>query len=248
MTIYALYLFLIGTIFGSFFNVVIHRLPLNKTIIYGTSSCPNCNNRIKPYDLVPLISYLVLKGKCRNCSSPISIRYPIIEAVTGLSYMLVFLRYELSSYFFIGVSLASILIIITMIDIDTMEIYDRFHVLIFILAFINLFISDLSILNHAIGFFIISIPLFILAIITGGIGGGDIKLIAVSGLLLGVANTLVAFFIASVVGGVIAIYLLLFQNKSRKQAIAFGPYLCVGIFASYLYGEHIINWYLNLFF
>lgn len=115
------------------------------------------------------------------------------------------------------------------------------------LALINLFISPLPILDHFIGFFIISIPFYIIAYLTGGIGGGDIKLIAIAGLLLGYQATLVAFFIASILGGCMAIYLLLTKQKDRKSLIAFGPYLCIGIYFAYLYGNQIFTWYLNFF-
>jgi len=134
-----------------------------------------------------------------------------------------------------------------MIDIDTMEIYDRFHILILILALAMLFITPLPLLDHLIGFFIISIPFFIIAYVTGGIGGGDIQLIAIAGLLLGYKATFVAFFIASILGGSMAIYLLLTKQKDRKSLIAFGPYLCIGIYFAYLYGNEILSWYLKFY-
>jgi leader peptidase (prepilin peptidase)/N-methyltransferase len=143
--------------------------------------------------------------------------------------------------------LTSSLIIVGMIDIDTMEIYDRFQIFILILALANLFITPLPFLDHLMGFFIISVPFYIIAYITGGIGGGDIKLIAIAGLLLGYKATLVAFFIASIIGGSVAIYLLLTKQKDRKSLIAFGPYLCIGIYFAYLYGNELLSWYLNFY-
>jgi len=244
---YALIIFIIGTFFGSFFNVVIYRLPIKKSIVYGSSSCTSCNTPIKPYDLIPVLSYLGLRGKCRHCGASISIRYPLIELLTGITYLLLYLQFDLTTSFFIGLPLVSLLIIIAMIDFDTMEIMDRFHIMILILALITIYFSDLSIYSHIAGFFIISVPLFIVALITGGLGGGDIKLIAVAGLLLGLSSTLVAFMIASITGGLIALYLLIFKKESRKAAIAFGPYLCIGIYVAYLYGPEIISWYVSLF-
>jgi len=244
---YFILVFVYGAIFGSFFNVVIFRLPKKESLIHHSSHCPNCMNSIKPYDLIPIISYLILGGKCRHCKQKISIRYPMIELLTALTFTLVFYRYGLSYESLIGFILTSVLIIVAMIDIDTMEIYDRFQVIILILAIITLFISPLPILDHFIGFFIISLPFYIIAYLTGGIGGGDIKLIAIAGLLLGFKSTLVAFFIASILGGSMAIYLLLTKQKDRKSLIAFGPYLCIGIYFAYLYGNQIFNWYLNFF-
>ena len=240
-------LFIFGAIFGSFFNVVIYRLPKKESIVHGSSHCPKCMVSITPYDLIPILSYLFLKGKCRQCKEPISWRYPLIEFITALSFVLVYLQYGYSYFTIIGILLASILIIVTMIDIDTMEIYDRFQIMILTLAFGMLLISPLPLLDHLIGFFVISVPFYLIAYLTGGIGGGDIKLIAVAGLLLGYKATLIAFFIASILGGSVAVYLLLTKQKERKSLIAFGPYLCVGIYLTYLYGTDLWNWYLNLF-
>lgn len=243
----ALLILILGAIFGSFYNVIIYRLPLKQSIVYGSSHCTNCQATIKPYDLIPIVSFLVLRGKCRNCKASISLRYPLIELITALSFYLVYHVTGLSYELIIGLVLASLLIIIAVIDIDTMEIYDRFHIFILILALINLFITPLPLFEHIIGFFIISLPFYIIAHVTGGIGGGDIKLIAVAGFLLGYKATLIAFFIGIVIGGIIAIYLLMTKQKERKSMIAFGPYLCIGIYFAYLYGNQIFNWYLGLF-
>jgi leader peptidase (prepilin peptidase) / N-methyltransferase len=242
-----LIIFIYGAIFGSFFNVVIFRVPKKESIIHHSSHCPKCMETIKPYDLIPIVSYLILGGKCRNCKSPISKRYPIIESLTGISYVLVYLVFGLTYQTLIGIILASILIIITMIDIDTLEILDRFQIMLLVLALGNLFVTPLPFIDHLIGFFSISILFYIIAYISGGIGGGDIKLIAIAGLLLGYKATLVAFFIASILGGSVAIYLLATKQKERKSMIAFGPYLCIGIYFAYLYGNQIFSWYLSLF-
>ena len=250
-TLYYYYLFVflgLGLIFGSFFNVVIYRLPRKESIVLGKSHCTHCNTDIKPYDLIPMFSYLLLAGKCRNCKSTISIRYPIIELITGILFALSFIRFGITLQTLISILLASILIIVTMIDIDTMEIYDRFQIMILALAIAQLFITDMPLGDHLIGFFIVSVPFFIIALLTGGIGGGDIKLIAMAGLLLGYKATLVAFVIASILGGIVAIILVATKQKERKSLIAFGPYLCIAIYISYLYGNQIADWYLNLFF
>ena len=243
-----LYIFVLGTIFGSFYNVIIYRLPKKISFVQGTSMCPNCNNRIRPFDLVPILSFILLKGKCRDCNHPISIRYPIIELITGLSFSLSYVAYGISYLTLIGMILASICIIVAMIDIDTMEIFDRFHVMILILGLIMLLITPLPWIDHVIGFFIISVPFYIIAIITNGIGGGDIKLVAVAGLLLGYQSMLVAFIFASVIGGSVAVYLLATKQQNRKSLIAFGPYLCIGIYLAYLYGAQIWTWYMQFYF
>jgi len=241
------FIFIYGSIFGSFFNVVILRTPKNESLITQSSHCPKCMTPIKPYDLIPILSYVFLGGKCRHCHNPISWRYPVIESLTAISFVSIYLAYGISYSTLIGMILTSLLIIIAAIDIDTMEILDRFQIMILMLAFINLLISPLPVIEHLLGFFIISIPFYAIAYLTGGIGGGDIKLIAVSGLLLGYKATIIAFFIASVLGGLVVIYLLITKQKERKSLIAFGPYLCIGIFFAYLYGNQIFYWYLNFF-
>lgn len=244
---YSFLFFTLGAIIGSFLNVVIYRLPRKESIVYGSSHCVNCQSPIKAYDLIPIISYLILGGKCRNCHHPISKRYPLIELLTAICFYLMYQTIGLNYTMIIGLVLTTILIIITMIDIDTMDIYDRFHIMILGLSIIYLFITPLPLLDHIIGFFIISIPFYIIAYLTAGIGGGDIKLMAVSGLLLGYKATLVAFFIAVILGGIIAIILLATKQKERGSQMAFGPFLCIGIYFAYLYGNQIFNWYLTLF-
>ena len=242
-----IFIFILGSILGSFYNVVIYRLPKKISIAKGTSFCPTCHHRVNPIDLIPILSYLMLKGKCRHCHQPISPRYPLIESLTGLSFVLVTLQYGISTFSLIGFALASICIIIAMIDIDTMEIYDRFHVMIFILGLIVLMISPLSWIDHVIGFFIISVPFLIIAITTNGIGGGDIKLVAVAGLLLGYQSMVVAFVIASVLAGAVALVLLVTKQVNRKSLIAFGPYLSFAIVIAYLYGNQLWNWYIQFY-
>lgn len=239
--------FIFGTILGSFFNVVIYRVPKKESIVYGSSHCPKCNTPLKPYELVPILSFLFLRGKCSTCYTPISWRYPLIEALTGVAYTLVVWRYGLTWMALIGVILASILIIIAMIDIDTMDIYDRFQVAILSLAIITIPLSGLPILDHLIGFFIIMFPFLIIAWLTGGMGGGDIKLAGVAGLLLGYKAMLVAFFVAAITGGIYGVYLLWIKHSSRKAMVAFGPFLCLGIFIAFLAGTALFEAYLALF-
>lgn len=244
----SIFVFILGTIFGSFYNVIIYRLPKKISFVSGTSFCPSCNTRIMPIDLIPVVSYLFLGGKCRHCKASISMRYPLIEVLTGIIFTLSYLRFDFSFQTLLAMILGSLCIIIAMIDIDTMEILDRFHVFIFALAIIHIiFFSELPLLDHIIGFFIISVFFYIIAIITNGMGGGDIKLVAVSGLLLGYQSMLVGFFIAAITGGLIAIALLLLKAQDRKSLIAFGPFLCIGIFIAYLYGQQLFSWYINLF-
>ena len=246
-SVYTVFAILFGLVFGSFFNVVILRLPKGESLSTESSHCVHCGHPLSPFDLVPVFSYLFLRGKCRYCHKPISMRYPLVELTTAILFGLVVYQYGYSIKSLIGLIFMSILVIVAVMDIDTMEILDRFQILILILALINFFITELSFYNHVIAFFMISVPFFIIAHFFGGMGGGDVKLVAVSGLLLGIQSTLIGFFIASITGGLVGVYLLGTKQKERSSAIAFGPYLCLGFAIAFLYGPSLFEAYINLF-
>lgn len=248
-TILFFIVFVYGICIGSFLNVIIYRLPNDISIAKGRSYCPKCSEKIKNYDLIPIISYIILKGKCRNCKTSISIRYPIVELVTGIVAVITFIAKGFSLESVIIFAIASILIAIAMIDFDTMTIPDELVVAIIPLAIGIAFLQkDISILSRIIAFFEISIPMIILNyFVQDSFGGGDIKLISICGIILGWKCTLLAMFVAILIGGFYAVYLLL-SGKSKKGAhIAFGPYICIGVYISMLYGNEIIKMYLNLF-
>ena len=236
-----------GMIFGSFLGVIIDRLPLKRNISTGRSMCDTCQRPLKALDLIPVGSYILSKGKCRHCGSKLPLRYPLLEILTGFLYLLAFMRFNFEYQFFIAVILASLLIIITFIDIDHMIIFDRFHILIFILGIVEYMYYRDALASRLLGMVIIALPYLILAIITKGIGGGDVKLISSVGFLLKAPNTALAFFISTIVGAVYAVYVLLQKKMSGKDAIPFGPFLCIGIYIAYLYGTELIAFYFNLF-
>lgn len=238
---------IMGLLIGSFLNVCIYRIPINKSIAYGRSYCTNCKNTIKPYDLVPVLSYLILGGKCRFCKEKISMRYPSIELLTGILYGIVFFRFGYTTQTIIMCALASILIVASMIDFDIMEIPNRLNILIIVLGIVSIATQTLSINERIIGFFIVSVPTLLIAILTkGGIGGGDIKLLASAGLLLGYKNILVATFIGVMIGGIVGMIKLI-KYKQRKQEMPLGPYLSIGIMIAALYGDFIASYYIGLF-
>lgn len=244
--IYAILLFVFGSIIGSFLNVVIFRLPKHESIVFGPSHCMECNEKIKSYDLIPIFSYLILGGKCRHCHTKISIRYPIIELINGLLYVWIFLTNGMNLDSFLLMGFASTLLVITMIDYDTMDIYDSTLIFVLILGIIRLTLNFDSFPDAALGGLIISIPLYIIAVLTQGIGGGDVKLMAVAGFFLGVKATIVGTFIGILTGGIWGVVLLLIFKKEGKAMIPFGPFLCAGMLIAALYGMHIADWYLSL--
>ena len=240
-------IFMLGMLIGSFLGVVIDRLPAGRNIAVGRSECDNCHTQLRPLDLIPIVSFALSQGQCRHCRTRLSLRYPLIEVLTGFAFLMVYNNNGSVFEVMIGFSLASVLIVVAMIDFDTMYIYDRFHIILLLLGIVLIANDPSSIKMRLLGTVIVSIPYLILAIITQGIGGGDVKLIAAAGLVLGAPNTVVAFIISTLLGGIVAVYIVLFNKKKAKDAIPFGPYLCIGIFTAFLFGNQIINYYINLF-
>ena len=244
------FVFLYGIVIGSFLNVVIYRVPLGISVAKGRSYCPNCDTKLKNYDLVPIFSYLFLRGKCRKCGSKISLRYPMIELVTGLLALFIFysVGFSLQAGLIFGVT--AIMLAIAMIDLDTMTIPNGLLLaLIPFIAALFFLQPEISLFARIIGFFALSLPMFLLNfLVEDSFGGGDIKLMALAGFMLGWQHALIAFFIALLLGGGFATYLLLTKQKEKGSHIPFGPYLCIGIFFALLFGEKFLYWYLNLLF
>lgn len=241
-------IFLYGIIIGSFLNVCIYRLPKKENIVTTRSHCMNCGYKLEWYDLVPLFSWLALGGRCRKCKTKISVQYPVVEALNGVLYIIVFAYYGVSVETVLYCLLASALLVLSVIDFRTYEIPFGINVFIAALGCIRV-ITDLSHwYEYVIGFFAVSVVLYLIYFITKGrgIGGGDIKLMAASGLLLGWKCNILAFVLGCIIGSVI--HLLRMKFTKAENVLALGPYLSAGIFISALWGEQLINWYLSLFF
>ena len=244
-------IFLLGTIIGSFLNVCIYRIPREESIVFPGSHCLSCSTPLKWYDLIPILSFLQLRGKCRYCGEKISPRYPIVELLNGIIYLLLYAKVGLGIDFIYYSFLMSILTIIFFIDIDHQIIPNTLVLLILIwdiiYKFINFLIYNLplNLINHLLGLivgFILFLLIFILS--KGGMGGGDVKLMGVFGFVLGIPRIFLNIFLSFVVGGIISIFLLAFKIKKRKDPIAFGPFLILGFLVSLFWGYEIIDWYL----
>lgn len=243
-----LYAFVVGTCIASFINVVIYRVPLGLNFVKGRSFCPTCHETLKPYDMIPVLSWFLLKGKCRFCGEKISPRYPAIEFVGGVLAIVCFYRFGIDMMSVISFGFAMILLSICMIDYDTMTIPNGLVLCSLIIALVSIPFMELGVIERVIGFFAVSVPLFVMnLLIPDCFGGGDIKLLAVCGLLLGWKNLLVGMFVAILLAGGYASYLLITHKVDRKGHIAFGPYICVGMYLALLYGNEILSWYLSLF-
>ena len=232
---------LLGLVFGSFANVCIYRMPRDLSVVKPRSSCPKCNKLIAWYDNIPVISYILLGAKCRNCGTKISIRYPIIEASCALLFALVYYslgnQYILPAFLF----LAFCLLVSTAIDFEFQIIPDEFSISLIVVglltSFINVFLaSDIlhRILESFLGFVAGGGSLLLVAFIgklifkKDAMGGGDIKLMAGVGAFIGWERVLFAIFIACFVGSVVGITLILFKKIKKQQPIPFGPYLALG--------------------
>lgn len=242
--------FVLGSIVGSFLNVCIHRIPEGKSIIFPSSSCPNCNNPIAFYDNIPIFSYLVLFGKCRSCKTHISLRYPFVEFLTGLSAVILLKTFGFSAglpaYFIFTASL----IVITFIDLKYQIIPDIISLPGIGAGLLASCFLPVGLLNSIIGVLIGGGTLALIAFgyhfVTGreGMGGGDIKLLAMIGAFLGWKAVIITLFIASFIGAVTGFVLMLAQGKDSKYAIPFGPFLAAGALIELFFGEYLMKWYL----
>ncbi len=238
--------FLLGICIGSFLNVCIWRIPLGKSIVFPASQCPACGKKLKALDMVPVLNYFYLRGRCRWCGAPFSWQYPLIEFITGVLFVLIWLKHG-----FLGAALSGWVMVALLL---TISVIDYYHLIIpngLILAGLGLGVPllylqsgettfSLGVLSMlAAGLFM----LFIALISRGGMGGGDVKLAAMLGLYLGPQNSGVALFLAFMIGGIVALFLLVTGMKGRKDAIPFGPYLALGAIIAELAGDQLLAWY-----
>lgn len=242
--IFYIIIFLYGIVIGSFLNVCICRLPKKENIAKVRSHCMNCGYQLKWYDLVPLFSYLLLRGRCRKCKEKISIQYPIIEALNGVLYCIIFAEYGFSIETLLYALLFSALITLSVIDFRTYEIPLGINIFVLALGLVRVVTDYTNWLSYAIGLVCVSGFLYLIYIATKGrgIGGGDIKLMAVCGLLLGWKLVILGFVLGCIIGSVI--HILRMKISGEGRVLAMGPYLAVGVMIAVLYGNQLISWYL----
>ncbi|NLM87527.1 MAG: prepilin peptidase [Syntrophomonadaceae bacterium] len=236
----------VGLIFGSFTNVIIARIPHGESVVTPSSHCPRCGHRLGVLDLVPVLSWLFLKGKCRYCQEAISIRYPAVELLTAALFMGVFLRWGISAYTLAGWALTVILVSSAFIDLDEGIIPDVITIPGVVLGLVVSFVT--------IGFFpalwgalAFGGVLFLVAVISkGGMGGGDIKLAAVIGAFTGIPGAIITLLLSSFLGAVFGITLMALGKAGRKTPVKFGPFLAIGAYTAYLFSNQIAAWYMGM--
>lgn len=239
---------IIGLLVGSFLNVCIYRIPRGENVVFPPSHCPSCSARLKTKDLIPLLSWLFLKGKCRYCGQRISPRYLIIESIHGLGWLAIAMGFGVSPHALAGMMLFSMTLVISAIDMEHGIIPDELSALLLITGVAYHFLShEIGFLNRLIGMAVGFGLLFLLAVISkGGMGGGDIKLCAGIGFWLGFPGFLYALLAASVIGSLVSIGLMVLKRKGLKETIPFGPFLMLGFLLIYFFQEPILQGYWNL--
>lgn len=239
----------VGACVFSFGNVLVYRVPRGMDFVRGRSACPSCGHQLAARDLVPVFSWLALHGRCRYCGAPIAARYTVVELVGAVCGAVSVAVWGAAPQAAVGFAFLFMLTVIALIDADTQTIPNGTVVAVAAVGLAGLAwpVADATLVDRAIGVVAVSVPLFILAVATGGFGGGDVKLMAAVGLVLGWQLTVLAFFLGVVAGGVYAVWLLARKRVKRTDAIAFGPFLCGGAAIAVLCGEPLIAGYLSLF-
>lgn len=257
MIYFDILVFIFGLVWGSFLNVVIWRFDDFKTIAQGRSKCPYCGYTLEWYDLIPLISYGILRGKCRKCEHKISSMYPVIEFITGIAVFLIYLHFG-----FVWQSLLLLLVVsVLMVTFGYDAIHMQISGFLMWIGIVTVLVWRLATLSQlsawpellpvvgwgaAVG---IALPLILVVISRGQwMGDGDILLGTLIGVLAGYPSIFVAYFIAFVSGSVYGLILVAIKGKSLKDAVPFGPFLVIGALTAFFYGGQIVNWYMNLSF
>ncbi|MBI5096615.1 MAG: prepilin peptidase, partial [Nitrospirae bacterium] len=242
------FIFILGAVIGSFLNVCIYRLPLQQSIISPSSHCPHCHIPVKFYDNIPILSFLLLRGKCSSCGNPRSVQYMLVEILNAASYALILWRFGLSVESAIYAALFSSLLVASVIDLHHRIIPDVITIPGTIAGLLaSAFILPGGIKGSVIGTLVGSGIFFIAAVASrGGMGGGDIKLIAMLGSFLGWINVIITIILSSFIGSLVGILMMIFLGKGRKYPIPFGPFLAVGGIISLFFHDEIVAWYLGM--
>ncbi|MFQ6794294.1 MAG: prepilin peptidase [Thomasclavelia sp.] len=240
-------LFYLGACFGSFINVISYRMPRKKSFIKGRSYCESCGQMIYWFDLLPLVSYLLLKGRCRYCHQKISILHPLSELISGGLLLLCFNQNSFSLHTLVLFFSLLDLLVIAIIDLKTMVIYRSTLLFLVIMVCIYRMLTGFVLSDLILGMVIVSGIMVLINLFVVSFGNGDIELMIVVGILLGWKNNILAFVISILIGGIISVYLLLTNKSTLKSYIPFGPFLVLGTVITLFYGQSLINGYLGLF-
>lgn len=242
-------IFFFGASVFSFINVVIYRLPRKLSFVNGRSMCPHCQKTLRGRDMLPVLNWFYLRGKCHFCGEPIALRYPLIEGLGGCLALLCVKYFGAVPAAAVVFAFLCILTVVAFVDLDTMEIPNGLVLWAGVVGVISIFVfPEVNLISRIIGIFSVSLPLFLITLaVPGGFGGGDIKLMAACGLFLGWKLCLLSLCFGLLTGGLYGIWLLAAGKKGRKEHFAFGPFLCLGMTVALFWGEQILDWYLSFF-
>jgi leader peptidase (prepilin peptidase)/N-methyltransferase len=247
-----IFAFLFGSIVGSFLNVCIWRLPREESIVFPPSRCPACGAGIRPRDNLPILGWLLLRGRCRDCREPISPRYPLVELLTAVLFLLAYRKAGPTWELLAGLVLLSAMVVIVFIDLDHMIIPDVITLPGIVLGLLLTPLLPHTLLSGVVGAAVGGLYFYLAAVISHlvlkkeGMGGGDIKMAAMMGAFLGWQLLLVAIFLALLLGSATGITLLVLKRKERGDPIPFGPFLALGTVIAYFVGTPLLDWYLSL--
>lgn len=245
---YAIVFAIFGLVLGSFYNVVGLRVPKGESIVSPPSHCTNCGKQLSAVELIPVLSYLIQGGKCKGCGVKVSPIYSFTEFATALLFVLCYIKFGFTAELAVALLFVSLLVIINVSDIAYMLIPNKILLFFLPLLILARIFSPLSswwdsLLGAIIGF---GLLLLIAVISKGGMGGGDIKLFFLIGLVLGTVNTLLTLFLASVIGMIIGLIVLKVRGQGRKTPVPFGPSIAIGAMFTYFYGSQMFEWYWGL--
>ncbi len=250
--LFYLFLLLLGLVLGSFYNVCIHRLPLDESIVWPGSRCPHCRHPLSVLDNLPLVSFLLLKGSCRYCHGPISCQYPVVEGLSGLATVLIGWKFGLSWAIFQALLFFGALLVISVIDLTHQIIPDVITLPGIVVGWALSWLIGVpggwsSLIGLLLGgglFWLLALGYEHLAR-KEGLGGGDIKLLAMIGAFLGWPGVLVTILLGSLAGTLVGLGLILIWKKDRTYPIPFGPFLSLGAVIHLFFGPTLLNWYLG---
>ena len=258
---------LLGIAIGSFLNVCIDRLPTGESLVFPASRCASCRHRLAIKDLIPVLSYLWLRGRCRYCKAPVPRRLLWVEIGAGILFAYLYWHYGLSAELVVAAAYCCLFIILMVIDLEHGLILNKVvYPSVVVALIVSIFLSPSQVVypDGAVALFLGSLPapgivqaaigggiglflfLLIVVISRGGMGWGDVKMAALVGIVTGYL-VFVALFLAVILGGLAAVVLLIFRLKKRKEGIPFAPYLSLGAMVTLLFGNGILNWYLGIF-
>ena len=246
----------LGLIFGSFATVAAHRIPRRETIVSGRSKCPNCDRQIRAHENIPVLSWILLRGRCAGCKEPISVRYPLIELGTGILFALSAAKFGFTEEAFIYAAFFWVLVVLTVIDLDHKLLPDRVVYPAFVVGWIALIAAALAdsdparLVDAAIGSAIFGGFFFVVAFVyPAGMGGGDIKLAFVLGTFIGYLGApglvLVGMFLSFLIGALGGMGVMVVSGKGRKSQVPFGPFLAAGTVVAIMWGQSLLDLYLD---